>query len=48
MHTNPMENFKKETAGGYDSNLVLVLDKAVSTEAEVTALGIRCGEHISH
>ena len=29
------------------ANLVLVLDKAVSTEAEVTALGIRCGDIVA-
>lgn len=46
-HTNPIEEFRKETAGGYDSNLVLVLDKEVSTEADVTALGIRCGDIVA-
>lgn len=47
IHVNPIENFSKETAGGYDKNLVIVLDKAVTTEAETLALGVRCGDIVA-
>lgn len=47
IHVNPIEKFSRETSGGYDTNLVVVLDKKVSTEAETLALGIRCGDIIA-
>ena len=47
VHTIQPDAFKKSTLGGFDENLVVTLDKNVSTEADVTALGIRCGDIVA-
>lgn len=47
VHTIQPDAFKKGTLGGFDENLVVTLDKNVSTEADVTALGIRCGDIVA-